>query len=257
MQTGIEKFYAACYTLNVEVRVLYVYNYGAIGETVRAKINGYKEQFRGGKGIEASFGEVLRSYLDNTKPETRIVSATGNNSFSAEKTASDLNGSLLLYAMQTQESEDISSKVLSALGFGTGTSTSGLSASAENLSLSASQLMQLNNAEADTSVKAAEFVSDYNKLINSLSADGSSSAHLYKTALSAAYTAFSEELKKNGLTIENGLLSYSGTGRISDGFLNSVISTAEAAASYGASVTTDRDENGLSEYYTSIMNSMI
>lgn len=240
---------------------MYSYKYGAIGEAVRTKIDSYKQRVRGGSGNSDSFGDVLKTYLNKTDSETKVVSATGNNSVSGSNAVSSLSGSTILYALQNSDTDTTASAVLSALGFSTSTSGSAgdLRNAAESLSDSAEILMKANASGSDATVAVTEFVSDYNKLMTMLTAESSSSAYLYKNAFSAMLTASEEQLASAGITFENGLLSYSGTGTaIPDTFLSNVASSAGLVSSYASSVVTeDETYNGVSDYYSSLINTMI
>ncbi len=242
---------------------MYIYKYGAIGETIRAKIDSYKQEVRGGEGSSDSFGDVLKTYLYNTSKETKVVSALGNNSIysdSATQQVQNLNGSTLLYAMQNLDEDSMASTVLSGLGFtANGNSATALKTAADELSASAELLVKANGSGGDTTLSATEFVSAFNKLMTALSSEGTSSSYLYKTALGAAATASSEGLSAAGVTYKNGQLSYDGNGgNIPDNFINAVASSAGIVSSYAASIVAeDTDDSGASEYYTTLMNSMI
>lgn len=240
---------------------MYSYKYGAIGEAVRAKIDNYKQHVRGGSYNSDSFSDVLKTYLNKTDSETKVVSATGNNTVSDSNAVSSLSGSTILYALQNSEADTTASAVLSALGFSTaGSGSAGdLRNAADSLSTSAETLLKANASGSDTTVAVTEFVSDYNKLMTMLTAESSSSAYLYKNAFSAMLTASEEQLTSAGITFENGLLSYSGTGAsIPDTFLSNVASSASLVSSYASSVVTeDETYNGVSEYYSSLINTMI
>ncbi len=237
---------------------MYIYNYGAIGETIRAKIDGYKQEVQGGERNNASFGDVLKTYLTDTHKEKKVVSAVGNNSFSNDASVQNVTGSTLLYAMGNSETDDIAGKVLSSLGFSAySEGSSALKATADELTVSAEQLVKANAAGGDTTRAASEFVSDFNKLMTILAAEGTSSAYLYKTTLSAAVTAGGEALTEAGLNFDNGQLSYTGSGTgIPDSFINTVASSANMISAYASAADND-DEGGISDYYATLMNSMI
>ncbi len=231
---------------------MYVYNYGSIGQAIRTKINGYKQQIRGGAENSDSFAEVLRTQLNFKNEEKRVVSATGNNTLSADKSTA-LSGSTLLYAMQNSDEETTAGAVLSALGFKETGGGSELKKAADDLSASTKQLIEINSAGADQTAALTEFAADYNRVSALLSAESSSSAYLYKTAMGAMLTSNDEELKSAGLTAENGLLTYTGgKGKLSELFLSNTASTAAMISAYaGAS---DSSQTGVSEYYTALMN---
>lgn len=240
---------------------MYSYKYGAIGEAVRTKIENYKQRVRGGSDNSDSFGDVLKTYLNKTDSETKVVSAMGNNTVSGSNSVSSLNGSTILYALQNSDADTTASAVLSAIGFSTTASGSAgdLRNAADNLSGSAEILLKANTSGGDTTVAVTEFVSDYNKLMAMLNAEGSSSAYLYKNAFSAMLAASEKQLSAAGITYENGLISYSGTGEtIPDTFLSNVASSAALISSYAGSVATeDETYNGVSDYYSSLINTMI
>ncbi len=241
---------------------MYTYNYGAIGKTIRAKIDNYKQQVRGGAVNSDSFGDVLKTYLNKTDNATKVVSATGNTSPYAEnKAITSIDGSTLLYAMQNTDTDSMAGTVLSALGFSSGGSgsASSLKAAADELSMSAEQLVKANASGGDATIITTEFVSDYNKLVTMLTSESTSSAYLYKSALGAALTASADELAAAGITFENGLIAYTGNGTaVPDTFLNTVASSAAMVSSYAGSIISENEENsGISEYYTALMNSMI
>lgn len=231
---------------------MYVYNYGSIGNAIRTKINGFKQQVRGGADNSDSFAEVLKAQLNFKNEEKKVVSATGNNVLSSDKVSS-LSGSTLLYAMMNTDEETTAGAVLSALGFKETGGGSDLKKAADNLSASTKQLIEINAAGADPTAALIEFAADYNKVSALLSAESSSSAYLYKTAMGAMLTSNDEELKSAGLIAENGLLTYTGgKEKLSDVFLGNTASTAAMISAYaGAS---DSSQTGVSEYYTALMN---
>ena len=234
---------------------MYSYKYGAIGEAVRAKIDNYKQRVRGGSSNSDSFGDVLKTYLNKTDSQKKAVSATGGNA------SKSLNGSTILYALQNSDTDTTANAVLSALGFysdGNG-GVGDLRNEADSLSDSAETLIKANASGGDTAIAVTEFVSDYNKLMTMLNVEGSSSAYLYKNAFSAMLSASEEQLTLAGITSENGLISYSGAGTaIPDAFLSNVASSAALISSYASSVAAEEDiNNGVSDYYSALMNTMI
>lgn len=243
---------------------MYLYSYGAIGSAVRTKIENYKASVRGGEKKAESFAEVLKGQLEQTTTSKKVVSATGQNTFS-ESTApnvSNINGSTILYALQNSETDTTASTVLSALGYSglaDGGSTE-LKSAAESLAKTAADLVKLNSAGTDASVMTAEFVSDFNKLITLLNSESSSSAYLYKNAFSTAISASMEELEAAGISYENGFMSFSGQTELApipDTVLNNISISANAVSTYADTViSADGDDyNGVSDYYNAIIRS--
>lgn len=244
---------------------MYTYNYGAIGEAVRAKIENYKQQVRGGSVTSDSFADVLKTYLTKTDSDTKVVSATGNNTLTASETSvsSTIDGSTLLYALQNSDIDTTASTVLSALGFtasGDG-SAAELKTAADSLSASAEQLLKANSSGADMTMVTSEFVADFNRLMTLLNIESTSSAYLYKNAFSAMLNAASEELASAGIIYESGFITYNGNGSpIPDIFLSNIASTASTVSNYAGSIAAQEDDesySGVSEYYSSLISSMI
>lgn len=235
---------------------MYAYKYGAIGEAIRTKIDGFKQQVKGGERTDTSFADVLKSQLGR-KTETKVVSATGNNTPDSE-TMPALSGSTLLYAIRNSNDDTTASAVLSSLGFNNVSSTGNdLKAAADNLSATAEQLIKANGAGGYDTALTAEFAADFNKLMTQLSIESGSSAYLYKNALSAMLNSSAEELKKAGLTAENGLITYTGgNGQLPDLFLSNAASAAAMVSSYADTIISG-SETGISEYYTALMNNMV
>ncbi len=232
---------------------MYVYNYGSIGKAIRTKIEGFKQQVRGGESNSVSFSEVLKSQLNRESSGTKVVSATGNSTLSSDAVPT-VSGSTLLYAIQNNEDETTAGAVLSALGFTTVSSDNGLKDAADDLSVATEQLIKANNVGTDKTAALIEFVADFNKLSTMLGATGSSSSYLYKTALSAMLNSNADELKAAGLTAENGLLTYTGgEGQLPDLFLSNVSSTAATISAYAGAVESE-NENGVAEYYSALIN---
>ncbi len=236
---------------------MYEYSYGAIGEAVRAKIAAYKQSVRSGEKTSDSFGDVLKSYLTKTDKDKKIVSATGGGS-----SVPSISGSTLLYALQNSESDTTASSVLSALGF-TSSDTTGsqLKLAADNLISSAKKLIELNVSDVVNAEAVEDFVTDFNKVMTLLNCETSSSAYLYKNGLSAVISAVSDELSASGITSDNGVLSYSGKtdSSLPEIFISNIASTASMISSYAGTATSEPDNsyNGVSEYYSSLMNTMI
>lgn len=242
---------------------MYVYEYGAIGEAIRTKIDNYKACVRGGESSSDSFGTVLKSYLNRTDNEVKVVSATGSSTLSSEETSSvsTLSGSSLLYAIQNSDEDMTASAVLSALGF-SGLSDSGSSSlknAADCLASSAEQLLTINSSGTQNITAMSEFVSDYNKLVTLLSSESSSSAYMYRNAFSAILQGSSEALSEAGVVFENGYMSYEGgEASLPEAFLGNIASTASLVSSYAATVTDSEESyNGVSEYYSALMSSML
>ena len=242
---------------------MYIYEYGAIGETIRTKIDNFKSRVRGGESSSDSFGQVLKSYLDSTDNETKVVSATGSNTLSSEKgtAVNSISGSNLLYAIQNSGEDTTAGAVLTALGF-SGLSDSGSSSlknAADSLSASAEQLMTINGSGAQNITAMTDFVSDYNKLMTMLGAESSSSAYMYKNAFSAMLHGSAEALGASGISFENGYMSYEGGGNpLPSSLLGNIASTASLVSSYAGTVSDSEDGyNGVSEYYSALMSSML
>ncbi len=235
---------------------MYTYKYGAIGEAVRAKIDIYKQNVRGADKTESTFADVLKTYLNYTDTEKKVVSATGSSG-----TSSAISGSTLLYALQNSDTDTTASTVLSALGFSSsGGSGTDLKTAADSLSASAKQLVELNGAGAENITALNGFVSDFNKVITLLNAESTSSAYLYKNAFGAMFTAMSDELSAAGITYENGYMSYSGSGAgLPDSFLSNVASSAALVSSYAGTIVSDSDTDysGISEYYSALLSGLM
>ena len=239
-----------------------IYEYGKIGEAVRAKIESTKQSIQGGVSSAESFSDILNSYMTVQKEEKKPVSAVGNygNSFAAPS----INGNTLLYALQNSDEDTTASAVLNMLGFD-GYSSSGttqLKAAADSLADSAAMLISLNETETENVTAVSDFVTDYNNLATYLSAESNSSAYLYRTAFSAALTAATDSLAAAGIASDNGYLSYSAEnkgGAIPDDFLASVVTAANTVSLYAGSVmgNEEENENGIGDYYTALMNSML
>lgn len=238
-----------------------IYEYGKIGEAVRAKIESTKQSVRGGVSSSESFSDILRGYMTVESSEKKVVSATGN--YSSNTAASSVSGSTLLYALQNADEDTTASTVLNMLGFTdySTSSTTQLKTAAESLSDSAALLITLNGMGTENVTAVSDFVSDYNNLITRLTAESSSSSYLYKTAFASTVSAAEEQLSAAGIITDNGYLSYSGvTGTpIPDDFLSGVVSAASAVSSYASSVVTDSEttDSGISDYYTALINSML
>lgn len=238
-----------------------IYEYGKIGEAVRAKIENTKQSIQGGISSAESFSEILKGYMTVESNEKKPVSATG--SYENSSALSSISGSTLLYALQNSDEDTTASAVLNMLGF-TDYSSSGttqLKTAADNLSDSAAMLISLNETDTENVTAISDFVTDYNNLITRLSAESSSSSYLYRTAFSAALNAANTELAAAGINQDNGYISYNGESgaRLPDSFLTSVVSAASTVSAYASSVTADSEEadNGVSDYYTALMNSMM
>ena len=236
-----------------------IYEYGKIGEAVRAKIENTKQSIQGGVSSSESFSDILRGYMTVEKEEKKVVSATGNY---GRESSPSVNGSTLLYALQNSDEDTTASAVLNMLGFSdyTNSGTGQLRAAADSLSDSAAMLISLNETDTVNHQAVSGFVSDYNKLITLLTAESSSSSYLYRTAFSSALAAAEDKLAEAGITYDNGYIAYSGEGgKIPDDFLTGVVSAASTVSSYAASVTTENEENdnGVSEYYTSLIGTMM
>lgn len=238
-----------------------IYEYGNIGEAVRAKIESTKQSVQGGVSSAESFSDVLNSYMTVQREEKKFVSATGN--YSGSSAANSINGSTLLYALQNSDEDTTASTVLSMLGFDgyTSNTTTQLKTAAESLTDSAAMLISLNETGTENISAISDFVTDYNNLMTRLNGESNSSAYLYKTAFSAALTAAGEQLTAAGITQDNGYLSYSGKsgGTLPDDFLTSVVTAANTVSSYATSITgtEEETENGISDYYTALMSSML
>ena len=238
-----------------------IYEYGKIGEAVRAKIQNTKQSIQGGVSSSESFSDILRGYMTVEKQEKKVVSATGN--YDNSTPASAINGSTLLYALQNSDEDTTASTVLNMLGF-TGFSDSSstqLKTAAESLSDSAAMLISLNETGTHNVSAVSDFVTDYNNLVTRLSAESNSSAYLYRTAFSAALTAAADKLSAAGITQDNGYISYNAQsgGSIPDDFLASVVSAANTVSVYANSVVTDGEEvdNGVSDYYNTLIGTMM
>lgn len=232
---------------------MYVYEYGSIGKAIRTKIDGFKQNVKGKESSSATFSEVLKAQLNFKNEETRVVSATGNNSLSADKTSA-VSGSTLLYALQNSDEETTAGAVLSALGFTEVAKGSDLKNAADALSASTQRLADINAAGTDPTAAYTEFVSDFNKMSTLLSTESSSSAYLYKNALAAILGSNSEELSAAGLTAENGILTYTGgKEQVPQLFLSNIASTAAMVSSYAGAIKSE-SETGVSEYYSALMN---
>jgi len=236
-----------------------IYEYGKIGEAVRAKIENTKQSIQGGISSTESFSDILKGYMTVESSEKKVVSATGN--YGNQHTPS-VNGTTLLYALQNSDEDTTASAVLSMLGFEdySDSGTTALRTAADSLVDSASILVELNGSGTANAAAVTEFVSDFNKLSARLNAESSSSSYLYKTAFSAALTAAKDKLSEAGITYENDVITYNGKGgSIPEDFLTSVISAASTVSAYASSVTGENEENdnGVSDYYTVLMGSMM
>ncbi len=237
-----------------------IYEYGKIREAVRAKIESTKQAVRGDISSPESFSDILKGYMTVEKSEKKVVSATGN--YGSSDSVSSLSGSTLLYALQNSDEDTTASAVLNMLGFSdySDNSTAQLKSAADSLADSAAMLISLNEAKVENPEAVSDFVTDYNNLVTRLSVESNSSAYLYRTALSAALTGAESSLSEAGITADNGYISYSGTGRrIPDDFLTSVVSAASTVSFYASSVTSEEsdEDNGISSYYTALMNTMM
>lgn len=235
---------------------MYEYSYGAIGEAVRAKIENYKASVRGGEKSSVSFGDVLKTYLTRTDTDKKIVSIASGGSSSPS-----IDGSTLLYALQNTDSDTTASAVLSALGFSVSSSSgSQLKLAADNLVSSVEQLVEINLADMVNAAAVNDFVTDFNKVMTLLSCESSSSAYLYKNALSAILSTASDELSASGITYEKGLLTYSGVTDtvLPESFLANIASSASMISSYAGTIESDSSDtySGTSEYYSTLMNIM-
>lgn len=243
---------------------MYIYSYGAIGSAVRSKIENYKAMVRGGEKKSESFADVLKGELEQTSISKKVVSATGQNTFSesASKSVHNVNGSTILYALQNSETDTTASTVLSNLGYSDVASggSGELKIAADSLSKTAADLVKLNGSGSDASVMTAEFVSDFNKLITLLNSESTSSAYLYKNALSTSLSTSKEELSAAGISYENGFMTFSGQTELApipDTVLNNVAISANAVSSYADTIiSSDGEEfNGVSDYYNAIIRS--
>lgn len=238
-----------------------IYEYGKIGEAVRAKIENTKQSIQGGVHETESFSDILKGYMTVESNEKKVVSATGN--YGSSSPAPSVNGSTLLYALQNSDDDMNASAVLSMLGFEdySNGGTAKLREAADSLADSAALLIDLNSGGAVNAAAVSEFVTDYNNLITCLSAESSSSSYLYRNAFSAALTASSDGLSQAGITYENGYISYNGTGNgnLPEDFLTGIVSSASMVSAYSSSVISDNEENdnGVSDYYTSLISTMM
>ncbi len=239
-----------------------IYEYGKIGEAVRAKIESTKQSIQGGVSSSESFSDILRGYMTVEKQEKKVVSATGN--YGNSSPAHSINGTTLLYALQNSDEDTTASTVLNMLGFSdySNTSATQLKSAADSLSDSASMLITLNDTDTHNVSAISDFVSKYNSLVTRLSAESNSSAYLYRTAFSSALSAAADKLSEAGITQNNGYISYNGqdSGKIPDDFLTSVVSAASTVSVYAGSVTADNGEeldNGVSDYYTTLIGTMM
>ena len=237
-----------------------IYEYGKISEAVRAKIENTKQSIQGGTSSAESFSDILKGYMTVESSGKKVVSATGN--YGRSQHTPSVNGTTLLYALRNSDEDTTASAVLSMLGFEDygDNGTTALRTAADSLVDSASMLVELNDSGTANAAAVTEFVSDFNKLSARLNAESSSSSYLYKTAFSAALTAAKDKLSEAGITYENDVISYNGQGgSIPEDFLTSVISAASTVSAYASSVTGDSEENdnGVSDYYTALMGSMM
>ena len=239
-----------------------IYEYGKIGEAVRAKIENTKQSVQGGTSSSESFSDILHGYMTVETSQKKVVSATGNYG-SSPSGASSISGSTLLYALQNSEEDTTASAVLNMLGFSDYSSggTAQLKTAADDLSDSAAMLISLNETGTENITAISDFVADYNNLVTRLSAESNSSSYLYKTAFSASLAAAADKLEEAGISQDNGYISYNGTtgARLPDDFLTSVVSAASTVSAYASSVITDGEENdnGLTDYYTSLIGTMM
>lgn len=240
---------------------MHIYEYGKIGEAVRAKIEGTKQSVRGGTPSDESFTDILKGYMTIEPKEKKVVSATGN--YSSNQAASSITGSTLLYALQNSDEDTTASAVLNMLGFSdySQNGSTQLKTAAQSLSDSAAMLITLAESGTHNVSAVSDFVTDYNNLVMRLNAESNSSAYLYRSALSASLTSAADKLEAAGITHDNGYISYDGRseGMFPDDFLSGVISASSAISAYADSVTADETENdnGLTDYYTTLIGTMM
>ena len=242
---------------------MYLYSNGAISKAVRTKIDNFKTSVKSGEKIDETFADALKAQLTKTNGETKVVSAVGNNSLVAKETSDlpKINGKTLLYAIQNSETDTTASAVLSELGFreSINGSTSELKATADSLSKTAANLVKLNSVGSDNRVITSQLVDDFNKLITLLNTESSSSAYLYKNALTTAVHSSENDLFSAGISFENGFMKYSGEAELSpipDTFLNNIATSAGAVSTYAGTLIGDSsDYNGVSDYYNAIIRS--
>ena len=243
---------------------MYLYSYGAISQAVHKKIENFKSSVRSGEKSNQTFADALKAELTHTGGETKVVSSVGNNTLRAENKSDvpKINGSTLLYAIQNSEEDTTASTVLSDLGFTTSEkgSVTELKTTADALSKTAADLVKLNEADADTSVMKTKLVDNFNKLITILNSESSSSAYLYKNALTTAVLTSESELSSAGISIESGYMAFSGQSDLSpvpDAVLNNIALSAGAVSTYAGTLTSDTGENynGVSDYYNAIIRS--
>ena len=237
-----------------------IYEYGKILEAVHTKIENTKQAVRGGTSSPDSFSDILKGYMTVEKSEKKVVSATGN--YNKADTPHSINGSTLIYAFQNSGDDTTASAVLNMLGFSDyeNTGTSQLKSAADKLTDSAAMLISLNEGDTVNAEAVYAFVTDYNDLVTKLSAESNSSAYLYRRVLSTALESASTPLAEAGVTQDGGYISFSGTGgKLPDDFLTGVVSAASAVALYASYVTSEKtaEDNGISSYYATLMNTMM
>ncbi len=229
---------------------MYIYQTGAVGKAVRAKIEETKQSIHGGKEEAASFGELLKTYMI---PQERTSEKTAAPvSKSVEKTAPD--GSALLYALQNSGTDSTAASVLNLLGYTvSAASENRLRTAAEDLVSSVKNLDTASKSGSEESLLLArtEFAADYNELLACLGASGTTSGYLYRNVLDV----YSSESTLSGTGFEAG---ENGTISAADGafdkeklsaFLSDVSKAAQNISVYAASSGGTDSSSGIGSYY--------
>ena len=248
---------------------MYIYQSGMIGEAIHAKIENMKSSVKSGDKTAntQSFSDLLKSYMVQTTTETKPVGVS--NVDTGEKTVP--NGRTLLYALANADSDTTASAVVGALGLPI--SDNSIKTSADAVSAAAQLLTSADGADTDKLLPlVSDFVDKYNALLGGLNTQTTASGIMYSRLFRTAANTASDALAKAGITVNaDGTLTLDASKLESadfEGFLSSVRTAADAAATYASSITGSRtsslldflgndDDTSTASYYTGLINSMM
>lgn len=246
---------------------MYIYRTGLIGKAVHSRI----ESARSGETVSESFGETLKSMMEQTNTGVKTVGTASAKT--AERTASAhrINGSSLMYAMQNTETDTTASAVLNKLGLNGSSSDNAVKTSADSLSSEIKKLnglLESDGAENEALIKTelSSFTEKYNSLLTVLGSADTSSGIMYSNILKIAAGNAKNSLADAGISIrgDNRLEFSAENFRSADisaflaGISPSVSSVSDFASTVSSSAAADifgtDDSSGslLSSYYSTL-----
>lgn len=251
---------------------MYIYRSGMIGEAVRTKLDSTRSAVMSGtKSDTGNFSDLLRSMMINTNEQPKTVGIQKAESQSTSP-ISKADGRTLLYALTNVNDDATASAVVGALGLPI--SDNGIKAAADGLSSAVKLTGSVNGVDKEKALPVlSDFIDKYNALVTDLGAQSTASGVMYSRLFSTAANAASDALASAGISVgDNGKLTLDADKFVSvgiEGFLNSIATAADAVSTYASSITgsqnsslldflgTDDDSVSTSDYYSSLINSMV